>query len=156
MNHFKAIAAMSDNRVIGMENSIPWRIPEDLAWFQRMTTGQIIVVGRKTYESIGKALPRRATFVLSRSGGQIPGARVISSLQEIDLAHEARQVFICGGAQVYAQALPFCSDLYLTLVKRRVDGDAYFPPFEEMFDLVETITDKPEFRISHYRNRILV
>jgi dihydrofolate reductase len=64
-----------------------------------------------------------------------------------------REVFICGGAQVYAQALPLCSELYLTLVKRTVDGDAFFPPFEDQFELVEDIRDTPEFKISHYRNR---
>jgi dihydrofolate reductase len=64
-----------------------------------------------------------------------------------------RQIFICGGAQVYAQALPLCSDLYLTLVKRTVEGDTYFPPFEEQFELAEELRDTPEFQILHYRNR---
>jgi dihydrofolate reductase len=71
------------------------------------------------------------------------------------LANETRDVFICGGAQVYAQALPLCSDLFLTLVKRVVDGDAYFPPFEDHFELAEEILDRPDFKILHYRNRTL-
>jgi dihydrofolate reductase len=66
-----------------------------------------------------------------------------------------REIFICGGAQVYAQALPLCSDLYLTLVKRTVEGDAFFPPFEDRFELAEEIRDTPEFKILHYRNRSL-
>src|SRR5579862_4357184 len=111
MKHFKAIAAMSENRVIGQGNKIPWHLPEDFKWFKRMTTGQVIVMGRKTYESIGKPLPNRTTLVLSRSPREISGVRVISSLAEIDLAHETREVYICGGAEIYAQALPLCSDL---------------------------------------------
>ena len=153
MNHFKAIAAMSENRVIGSGNKIPWHLPEDFKWFKKMTTGQVVVMGRKTFESIGKPLPNRETIVLSRRPFQYPGVRTISDLSRIDLAQEAREVFICGGAQVYEQALPLCSDLYLTLVKRVVDGDAFFPAFEERFELAEEILDCPEFKILHYRRR---
>ena len=153
IKHFKAIAAMSENRVIGNGNKIPWHLPEDFKWFKKMTTGNIIVMGRKTFESIGKPLPNRETVVLSRGQFQYPGVRTISDLSQIDPAKEAREVFICGGAQIYEQALPLCSDLYLTLVKRNVEGDAFFPRFEERFDLVEEIMDGPEFRIVRYRNR---
>ena len=155
MKHFKAIAAMSLNRVIGADGKIPWHLPEDFKWFKRMTTGQIIVMGRKTFESIGKPLPDRTTIVLSRSEFSHPGVQTVSKLSRIDLANETRGVFICGGAQVYAQALPLCSDLYLTLVKRVVEGDAFFPPFEDRFELVEEILDRPDFKILHYRNRAL-
>jgi dihydrofolate reductase len=153
MKHFKAIAAMSENRVIGAGNRIPWHLPEDFKWFKRMTTGQIIVMGRKTFESIGKPLPNRTTIVLSRSQSSIPGVRVVQSLSEIQLANETRDIFICGGAQVYREALALCSDLYLTLVKRIVEGDAFFPRFEDQFVPVEIILDQPEFSITHYRNR---
>jgi dihydrofolate reductase len=153
MKHFKAIAAMAFNRVIGDQGRIPWHLPADFKWFKRMTTGQVIVMGRKTFESIGKPLPDRQTIVLSRSGIHIPGVRVVGSLAEIDVAHEPRDVFICGGARVYEQALPLCSDLYLTLVKREADGDTYFPSFEAQFLPEETILEDPEFRIIHYRNR---
>ena len=141
---------MSENRVIGRGNQIPWHLPEDFGWFKRMTTGNIVVMGRKTFESIGKPLPNRETIVLSRSGFQHPGVRTAANLDDIDVACE---VFLCGGAEVYAQALPRCSDLYLTVVKRTVDGDAFFPPFEDRFELVETLEDNPEFRILHYRNK---
>jgi dihydrofolate reductase len=154
MKHFKAIAAMSLNRVIGAGNRIPWHLPEDFKWFKQLTTGNVIVMGRKTFESIGKPLPNRETIVLSRSQFSFPGVRTISDLSQISLVGEAREVFICGGAQVYAQALPLCSDLYLTLVKREVDGDAFFPAFEDRFELVEEIRDTPEFKILHYRQRI--
>src|SRR5512147_3258238 len=124
---FKAIAAMSLNRVIGVGNRIPWHLPDDFRWFKRLTTGHVIVMGRKTYESIGKPLPNRITLVLTRSPRPIPGVQTISDLSQIKPETETRQVFICGGAQLYEQALPLCSDLYLTLVKRVVDGDVFFP-----------------------------
>src|SRR5437899_2822381 len=155
VKHFKAIAAMSINRVIGQGNKIPWHLPEDFKWFKKMTTGQVIVMGRKTFESIGKPLPNRLTVVLSRAQFEHPGVKAIRALAEMDLANETREVFICGGAQIYEQALPLCSDLYLTLVKRKVEGDAFFPPFEDRFKLVEEILDRPEFKITHYRNRAL-
>jgi dihydrofolate reductase len=111
-------------------------------------------MGRKTFESIGKPLPNRETIVLSRSQFSHPGVRTVSDLREIDLANEPREVFICGGGQVYAQALPLCSDLYLTLVKREVEGDAFFPAFENRFELAEELRDTPEFKILHYRRNI--
>ena len=143
---------MSENRVIGHGSQIPWHLPEDFKWFKKMTTGQVVVMGRKTFESIGKPLPNRTTIVLSRSQFSHPGVQTLSDLSRIDLANETRGVFICGGVQVYAQALPLCSDLYLTQVKRVVEGDALFPPFEEQFALVEEVLDCPDFKILHYRN----
>jgi dihydrofolate reductase len=154
MKQFKAIAAMSENRVIGNGNKIPWHLPEDFKWFKKMTTGQIIVMGRKTFESIGKPLPNRTTIVLSRGNFQYAGVQTVPDLNEIERAVPDvadRQVFICGGAQIYEQALPFCSDLYLTLVKRVVEGDAFFPLFENHFELVEEILDCPDFKILHYK-----
>ena len=170
---------MSENRVIGNGNKIPWHLPEDFKWFKKMTTGQIIVMGRKTFESIGKPLPNRTTLVLSRTNFQWPGVQTISDLNELterglqaasipegettskrpegrapmnpDVAD--RQVFICGGAQIYEQTLPYCSDLYLTLVKRVVEGDAFFPSFEDQFELIEEIRTTPGFKIVRYRRR---
>jgi dihydrofolate reductase len=156
MKPFNAIAAMSLNRVIGNGNKLPWHLPEDFKWFKKMTTGQVIVMGRKTFESIGKALPNRTTLVLSRSASPIQGTILISSLDEINThvgPTDPRQVFICGGAQVYEHALPLCSDLYLTLVKRTVEGDAFFPRFEHLFNLKEPVDDNPEFSILHYVRR---
>ena len=153
MKYFKAIAAMSENRVIGNGNKIPWHLPEDFKWFKKMTTGQIVVMGRKTFESIGQPLPNRTTMVLSRTNFSFPDVQTISDLRQINLANETREVFICGGAQIYEQALPLCSDLYLTLVKKVVEGDALFPPFENQFVLAEEILDCADFKILHYRNR---
>ncbi len=151
----KAIAAMSLNRVIGQGAKIPWHISEDFKWFKKMTTGHIIVMGRKTYESIGKPLPNRTTIVVTRSKITIPGVQTISDLGELHQLQQpptSQEIFICGGAQIYEQALPRCSDLYLTLVKREVEGDVFFPKFEHLFAPVEEILDRPEFKITHYRN----
>lgn len=151
--NLKAIAAMSENRVIGNGNKIPWHLPEDFKWFKKMTTGQIIVMGRKTFESIGRPLPNRTTIILSRTNFQYPDVQTISDLGEINLENETRQVFICGGAQIYEQTLPLCSDLYLTLVKRVVEGDTFFPLFENQFELSGEIFDCADFKIFHYKRR---
>jgi len=170
--HFQAIAAMSLNRVIGCGNRIPWHLPEDFKWFKKMTTGHVVVMGRKTFESIGKPLPDRETIVLSRSQFRHPGVRTVASLSEIDAlgargfdraagrvgvsGDEARIVFICGGAQIYEQALPLCFDLWLTLVKRTVEGDVFFPRFEDRFVMAEEILDCPDFTITRYCNRAVM
>ncbi|MFM8469053.1 MAG: dihydrofolate reductase [Limisphaerales bacterium] len=153
MKSFKAIAAMSLNRVIGDGNKIPWHLPEDFKWFKATTLGHVLVMGRKTFESIGRPLPGRETIVLSRAGWSNPGVQTVASLDAAAALAGERQVFLCGGAQVYAQALPLCSDLFLTLVKREVSGDAFFPTFEDRFELVAELRDTPEFKILHYRNR---
>lgn len=155
MKHFKAIAAMSLNRVIGDGNKIPWHLPEDFKWFKATTLGHVLVMGRKTFESIGRPLPGRETIVLSRSSWSHAGVQTVASLDEVKSLAGDRQVFICGGAQIYAQALPLCSDLFLTLVKREVFGDAFFPHFEDRFELVAELRDTPEFKILHYRHRDL-
>ena len=141
---------MSLNRVIGNGNKIPWHLPEDFKWFKATTTGHIIVMGRKTFESIGRPLPNRETIVLSRSNFSYPGVKTIHNLEELPMVAD-RQVFICGGAQIYEQALPLCSEILLTLVNREVEGDTFFPRFEDQFQLAEEIRDTPEFKILRYR-----
>jgi dihydrofolate reductase len=155
LKHYKAIAAMSQNRVIGQGGKIPWHLPDDFKWFKKMTTGQVVVMGRKTFESIGKPLPGRTTIILSCGNFSHPGARTAADLSQVDWTDPAlagRGVFICGGAQIYAQTLASCSDLYLTLVKRVVEGDAFFPPFEHLFKPAEEIMDCAEFKILHYQS----
>ena len=151
MKHFKAIAAMSLNRVIGRGGQIPWHLPEDFKWFKQLTTGHVLVMGRRTFESIGKPLPGRETIVVSRSQFAHAGVRVVSDLGQIRRGDDPRQYFICGGAQIYTLALPLCSDLYLTLVKRDVEGDVVFPRFEEMFHFEQVLLERPEFEVRHYR-----
>jgi dihydrofolate reductase len=189
MKHFQAIAAMSLNRVIGAGNKIPWHLPEDFKWFKKMTAGNVVIMGRKTFESLGKPLPNRINIVLSRHPGSLKkdfpdlfgsariskgklsipkpfqfelprignaattDLRIIKNFLKLNPTDSRLDFFICGGAQVYAQALPLCSDLYLTLVKREVEGDAFFPAFEDRFELAEEIRDTPEFKILHYRQR---
>jgi len=152
----KAIAAMSENRVIGNKNQIPWHIPEDFKWFKQQTLGHIIVMGRKTFESMGsKPLPGRETIVISRSK-DFPGSdnvRVISDIEELFSLQTDKNVWICGGGEIYRRLLPHCSDLYLTVIKKTIPGDTFFPPFESDFDLAECITDKDHFKILHYKRK---
>ena len=155
MSAFKAIAAMSENRVIGRGKEIPWHIPEDFKWFKKTTMGHVLVMGRRTFESIGKALPGRETMVLTRGEFSHPDVTVIRSLDEVAPRLEGRDGFIAGGAQVYEQALPRCSELFLTLGKREVEGDVFFPEFENHFDEVAVLREEAEFRIVHYRNHEL-
>ena len=149
---FKAIAAMSLNRVIGAQNKLPWHLPEELRWFKKMTTGNVIIMGRKTWESIGKPLPNRETIVISRMPVEIPGARTIRSLSELQPENDPREYFIIGGAQIFELGLPLCSDLYLTIVKREVEGDVFFPAFESHFQQKELVMETPGFSIVHYEH----
>lgn len=153
MKSFKAIAAMSLNRVIGRGNQVPWHLPEDFKWFKQVTMGGTLVMGRKTFESIGRPLPGRTTVVLSRGGFADQRVRTVGEFLELAGLELPEPIFVCGGAQIYAQVLPLCSDLYLTLVKREVEGDAFFPPFEDRFELVSKLREMPEFDILHYRCR---
>ena len=146
---FKAIVAMSLNRAIGKDNKLPWHLPEDLKWFKKLTTGHVIIMGRKTWDSIGKPLPNRESIVVSRT--DVPGIRTVRTLNEINPNADAREYFIIGGAQLFKEALPLCSDLYLTLVKREVEGDVFLGSFEDRFVLHDTIQDSAEFSILHYR-----
>ena len=146
---------MSENRVIGQGDKIPWHLPEDFKWFKKMTVGNVVVMGRKTFQSIGRPLPQRETVILSRTGFEYPGVKTLTDPGMIELQGETRDVFICGGAEIYRQTLAQCSDLYLTHVKRIAEGDAFFPAFEQDFEKVAEIMDGPDFKIVHYKNRHL-
>jgi len=150
---FKAIAAMSLNRVIGRGKTIPWHLPEDFKWFKETTMGHVLAMGRRTYESIGRPLPGRETVVLTRNPSSVTGVRTLDSLEALGQAeaYRDRTIFICGGAEIYAQALDQCADLYLTRVKREVEGDAFFPEFESIFDSGEILRESEAFDIVHYR-----
>jgi dihydrofolate reductase len=139
---------MSLNRVIGAQGKIPWHLPEDLKFFKRTTLGHVILMGRKTYESLGKPLPGRENWVVSSKS--IPGVRVIRSLNEIAEPGGGRELFLIGGAKLYAALLQKCSELFLTLVKREVAGDTFFPPFEDAFRLEETFLESAEMEIRRY------
>lgn len=149
----KAIAAMARNRVIGREGGIPWRIPDELRWFKKVTTGQTVVMGRKTWESLGRPLPNRRNVVISRNG-QFDGVEVVRDLQNpaewAAIAEPGREIWVIGGSQIYQQLLPYCSELYLTLVPQEPEGDAYFPPFEDGFEFREVLFTHPEFEVHRY------
>ncbi len=123
------IAALADNRVIGRDNRLPWRLPADLKRFKRLTMGHPLIVGRKTFESIGRPLPGRRMVVLSRRAGFAPeGVEVARGLEEaLALVSGAAEVFVGGGAQIYRQALAGAGRLYLTRVRARIEGDRRFP-----------------------------
>ena len=141
---------MARNRVIGAGSKLPWHLPADFRWFKETTLGGTLVMGRKTFDSIGHPLPGRLTVVLSRSGFSDPRVRLAAGLAEVAAMDLPLPVFIAGGAQVYEQALPRCSELLLTRVKQTVEGDAFFPPFEHLFTLAEVIRDTPEFTIERW------
>ncbi|MBL8194838.1 MAG: dihydrofolate reductase [Blastocatellia bacterium] len=133
------IAAMSANRVIGINNTIPWKLPEDLKYFKKLTLGKSIIMGRKTFESIGRALPSRENIVLTQQQTyQVQGVKVAHSLKEaIELA-ENPEIFIIGGAEIYKQSLPLVETVYLTLIEKNFDGDAYFPKLDlKVWQLVQ-------------------
>ena len=147
---WKAIAAMSENRVIGYRNTLPWDLPEDFKWLKACTRGAAIAMGRKTFESMGRPLPDRENIVISRSTSRIPGCHVLPSLEALEEWPTDREIWIFGGAEIYAQAMDRTAELYLTLVKGTFTGDTFFPPFEDQFQLAEVIREEPEFRILRY------
>ncbi len=125
------LVAMAANRTIGINNTLPWHCPEDLRHFRALTMGHHIIMGRKTYESIGKPLPGRTTVVVTRNRElKIEGCIVAHSLQEaIGACTGDEEIFIVGGAELYAQALPLADMLYVTEIMQDVAGDAHFPEF---------------------------
>jgi dihydrofolate reductase len=125
------IVAMARNRTIGVNNTLPWRCPEDLKHFKALTMGHHMIMGRKTFDSIGKALPGRTTVIVSRNTGlKIEGCLVAHSLPEAIAACAGdTEIFIVGGAELYRQAVPFVDTLYITEIQQDVDGDAHFPEF---------------------------
>ena len=132
------IAALGNNRIIGNKNSLPWSLPSDMEHFKKLTMGKPIIMGQKTFESIGKALPDRENIILSRDlNYSIPGCQVAHSLDEaIELAEKSslgkksQEVMICGGASVYVQYLPRAERMYLTFIDNDFEGDVFFPEFD--------------------------
>jgi dihydrofolate reductase len=128
------IAAVARNGVIGKDNALPWRIDDDMRFFLSMTTGHIVITGRRNFEAMGQALPNRFNIVVSRDAGfAAPNVTRCDSLEQaLALAEQGRETeaFIIGGAQIYAAALPYAHTMYLTRVLADIAGDVYFPPFE--------------------------
>jgi dihydrofolate reductase len=126
------IAAMDRNRLIGSNNQLPWHLPADLAHFKRVTMGKPVIMGRKTYESIGRPLPGRTNIVLTRSGDFQPeGVVVVPDLEQaLDYVAGAEEVMIIGGSSLYELALSMVDRLYLTFIENTYRGDAWFPDFD--------------------------
>jgi dihydrofolate reductase len=126
------LAALDRNRAIGKDNALPWHLPDDLKRFKRLTLGHPVVMGRRTYESIGRPLPGRSNIVVTRDRGlAIPGTIVVHSLDEaLAAAGAASEVFVIGGEQIYALALPLADRLELTEIDTAIAGDAWFPEWD--------------------------
>ena len=133
-----AIAAMSKNRVIGRDNALPWHLPEDFKHFKRTTMGKPVIMGRKTYESLGKPLPGRANIVISRDPDAVQGAVIavatiddaITRAKEIAKADRVDEIFMIGGGQIFETTLPQTQRLYLTIIDQDYEGDSLFPELD--------------------------
>lgn len=131
MSTLALIAALDRDRLIGRDNALPWRLPEDLRHFKATTLGKPVIMGRKTWESLGRPLPGRRNVVVSRNADYaLQGAELVGSLEAaLSLTAEAEEVFVIGGAELYRQALPLAQRLYLTEIDASHTGDAWFPAF---------------------------
>lgn len=151
-----AIAAMAKNRVIGKDNKLPWHLPEDLKFFKEKTKGKIMIMGRKTFESLGKPLPNRFHVVITRNPDykfEDPNVEVVSNLQQaMELCHMlttkykakfGEEVFVVGGGEIYRESLDIVDRIYLTVIEQDFAGDAKFPEFKESdFELTQKIEKK--------------
>ncbi len=147
----KAIVAMAENRVIGNGGTIPWHLPEDFRFFKATTLGHGIVMGRKTYASIGKPLPGRRNIILSRTMPEMPGVIIVRSPEELLQLPDADDFFVIGGAEIYQRLLPYCTELFVTKVLLTVEGDTFFPEFESAFDTGTKILETNDFSVWRYQ-----
>jgi len=146
----KAVVAMASNRVIGRDGKLPWHLPEDLKVFKRLTTGHPILMGRKTYESIGRPLPNRRNLVVSSNLKAIEGVEILCGMDAFEALGLSGDVFLIGGAQLYEALLPECDELYLSYVYEAYEGDTTFPAFEDQFELAEVVEKFDAFELRRY------
>ena len=127
------VVAMDDNRLIGSKNQLPWHLPADLAYFKKLTTGKSILMGRKTYDSIGRPLPNRRNIVITRNSNiSIPGCEVVSSIDDaLELTKDDLEVMVIGGASLCEQLLPKVNRLYITKIDGEFEGDVFFPKYDD-------------------------
>ncbi len=152
--HLTAIVAMTPERVIGRGGTLPWHLPEDLAFFKRTTSGHPIVMGRKTYESIGRPLPKRRNIVLTRDPNwSAEGVEVIHRPEDLaQLPGIAGQIFIIGGAEIYAAFLPLLDELLVSHISENYAGDTRLPEFETGFPQSEIVETHAAFEVRrHFR-----
>jgi len=150
MPHLTAVVAMDPNRLIGRDGSLPWHLPEDLAFFKKTTLGHPVLMGRKTFESIGRPLPKRKNIVLTRDKSwSHEGVEVIHSPD--DVPEEDGEIFVIGGAEIY-EALSGSIDQWLVShVHEAYEGDTHLAKFEENFPVVETVEEHANFTVLRYR-----
>ena len=146
-NSFKAIVAVSQNGVIGKNGDLPWRLAEDLKWFKKITMGHVVLMGRKTWDSLPFPLPGRKNWVISRSLEKKEGMQVFGSIEEAEENLDPEeQIFVIGGGEIYAQTLSKCREIYVTEVLQSIeDGDAFFPSFEKDFNVEEILDENEAF-----------
>ncbi|WP_259067411.1 dihydrofolate reductase [Mucilaginibacter sp. X4EP1] len=122
------VVAISENHVIGKDNKLLWYLPNDLKHFKNITTGHTVIMGRKTYDSVGKPLPKRRNIIITRQNITIEGCEVVSSIEAaLALCADEEEVFIVGGAEIYKQSLHLTDRIYLTIVHKEFEGDSFFP-----------------------------
>ncbi len=148
---------MAANRVIGKGGALPWRLPEDLKFFKTLTLGHPVVMGRKTFESIGRPLPKRRNIVLSRAptagapAWSAQDVEIVHSPEALDLLGLSGRVFVIGGAEIYRLLLPSCASVIVSRLHAAHDGDAIMPPFEDTFPAAECLATYPDFEIWEHR-----
>jgi dihydrofolate reductase len=146
---------MDVNRVIGSGNKLPWNIPKDMIWFNTATKGHILVVGRKTFESMKKIYSENEYYILTRDrnyASDKSNIKVIHQIEEIpDTGSEGKKVWICGGSEIYKATIGKCKYIYITQIKRTFEGNRYFPEFESDFYLEQVFYDDEEISIKKYK-----
>lgn len=158
------VVAVSENGVIGRDNGMPWRLSTDLQRFKKLTLGKPVVMGRKTWESLGRPLPNRTNIVITRDAGySAEGALVVPSIDEALIAGEkaaresgAYEICIIGGAQIYAQAMDKATRLHVTHIKASIDGDAFFGPVDPQVWQITSEDDVPAGEKDNYPTRYVV
>lgn len=148
-----AIAAIARNGVIGNAGRMPWHLPEEFKWFKRATLGHAVLMGRKTYASIGKPLPGRLNVVVTRDPAasfppEIVIVRDLEGFNPSSLAVD--KIFVAGGAEIYTRLLPRCAELWLTHLPFDAEGDTFFPEFASMFSPAELLNERAEFEVRRY------
>ncbi len=152
------VVAMDDNRLIGSKNQLPWHLPADLAYFKKLTTGKSILMGRKTYDSIGRPLPNRRNIVITRNSNiSIPGCEVVSSIDDaLELTKDDLEVMVIGGASLCEQLLPKINRLYITKIDGEFEGDVFFPKYDD-FDWLEVSCEShPKDNSNAYSYKFIV
>ena len=152
------IWAMTQDRVIGIDNKMPWHLPNDMAFFRKQTEGKTVVMGRKTFESLGsRPLPKRHNIVLTRDTAWMhEGVEVVHSVEDVLAIAKQEDLMIIGGSEIYALFMPYADHLYITRIDASIEGDAYFPEYDEsQWTLVEEIPGSVDER-NLYPHRFMI